>query len=93
MLADVLPTPTLALDYLYLGPVGIAVGAVILAAAIVCGRALRGRGRGTAIVSGVAVFVALDLAVYFLYVNFFREPYHRPLPPVAQEAGSEGQVR
>jgi hypothetical protein len=94
VLADVLPTPTLALDYLYLGPVGIAVGAVILAAAILAGRALRrrGKGRGTAILGGVAVFVALDLVVYFLYVNVLRGPYDRPLPPVADGAGPAGQV-
>lgn len=95
MLADVLPTPTLALDFLYLGPAGIGVGAVVLAAAILCGRALRRRGRGwgMAILGGIAVFVALDLVVFLLYVNVFREPHGRPLPPMVEGAGSVGQVR
>jgi hypothetical protein len=95
MLADVLPTPTLALDYLYLGPLGIAVGVVILAAAILVGRALRRRGKGwgMAIAGGIAVFVALDLVVYFLYLNVLRGPYDRPLPPVVDGAGPPGQAR
>lgn len=95
MLADVLPTPTFALDYLYLGPVGIVVGAVILAAALLVGRALRRRGKGwgVAIAGGVVVFVALDLVAYFSYVNLFRESHGRPLPPMVEGAGPMGQVR
>ena len=93
MLADVLPTPTLALDFLYLGPVGIAVGAVIFAAAILTGRALRRRGSGWGwrFWARVAVFVALDLVVFFAYFNVFREPYSRRHPEF-ERTGPVGQA-
>ena len=78
VLADVLPSPTGVVDYLYLGPLGIAVGALLLVGAVWVARTMRkrGRGRGVAIaaavlgerlgmldLAGVAVIAAGILAV------------------------------
>lgn len=72
--ADVLPPPTLVLDALYLGPLGIGVWIVLLAAAVLTFRALRrrGRGRGLAIGLAILVFVVGDLAVYAAVISLGR---------------------
>lgn len=100
LLADVAPPPTLLLDSLHLGWVGLLVLPGIVAAAVFTGRALRrrGRGRGPAIAAGVAVFVALDLVAYFVGIErmFAAKRQRRELlaPPVeqAREPGPSGQA-
>lgn len=93
MLADILPTPTFAADYLYFGPLGVVVGLVMLALAIVAGRAVRRQGLAAAILVGVVTFVALDLVCFFVGLHLLSASYDRPLPPdVAPKAGSPGQA-
>jgi hypothetical protein len=71
LVADMVPPPTLLLDSVYLGWVGLLVLPSIVTAAVFTGRALRrrGRGRGLAIAAGIAVFVVLDLVAYFVGIT------------------------
>jgi hypothetical protein len=95
LVADMVPPPTLILDSVYLGWVGLLVLPSIVTAAVFTGRALRrrGRGRGLAIAAGVGVFVVLDLVAYFVGVTLMldarREQFERDLQ--AQEPGPSGQ--
>ncbi|MCY1055713.1 hypothetical protein [Nannocystis sp. SCPEA4] len=71
LVADMVPPPTLLLDSVYLGWVGLLVLPGIVTAAVFAGRALRrrGRGKGAAIAVGIAVFVVLDLVAYFVGIT------------------------
>ncbi len=83
VLADVLPLPTGVVDYLYLGPLGIAVGALLLVGAVWIARTMRrrGRGRGVALAAAVLFFIVGDLIAYFLAITVLRPQRSRPIPP------------
>ncbi len=64
-LADVAPPPTLIVDSLWFGPLGVLVLAGIIAVSVLVFRRLRRRrSRGVALAVAVAVYIALDLVVY-----------------------------
>lgn len=95
-MADMAPPPTLVLDAAYLGWAGLLVLPATVTAAVFAGRALRrrGRGRGLAIAAGVAVFVALDLVVYFVALERMfaakHERRHAELEARAEQAPGTG---
>ena len=83
LVADVLPPPTGVLDFVWLGPVGVALGVAALALAVWVGRTQRRRGRGWGRSIGLAalVFVGLDLLAYALVLATFSQRRERALPP------------
>lgn len=88
--ADVLPPPTLVLDSLHFGAPGVAVMAILCAAAVLTFRALRrrGRGRAAALAVAVLVFVIGDLAAYAVAISVGATRGERPLPdrPIDHDA-------
>jgi hypothetical protein len=81
--ADVIPPPTLVIDFFWLGEsVGPIVGLVLLVGTVFLYRRLRktGRRRLRAAAISVAVFAACNLACYVWGVSHRRPRYH-PLPP------------
>jgi hypothetical protein len=105
--ADVVPPPTLLIDFLWLGfPLGIIAGIALIGGVVALFIRLRRRGR-TRLRAGVLsalAFFAGNLTLYIIWINFLwksaRERYFEereegapPVAEVAADAGSDATTR
>ncbi len=92
--ADVIPPPTLVVDFFWLGwPVGPVVGLALLVGTVFLYRRLRksGKSRLRAGAISLVLFAACNLACYVWGLGHRRRSYPRPLPDFGRVDGPSEQ--